>query len=239
MDYASMILSIIGASGGLSGWVITWFYWKKFKRKIKVVPLHSWYSRFKEFHVDSTGNSKITEIVEGKKDENKILMEINLLIVNDSEISVSITDVIAMVKYSKDKLPNLKGYTQAVFDAYPLNTDYILPSTVKPHETKKLPLVYEFRDINIDFLERIGIARFGGWLGGKVPMLIADEREKDEMWNILPLQTLLLLSVDAEKTEDVHVPVFPEDYKTEQKPATLDVIQIEDAKRKFFTGWSK
>ncbi|HEC77384.1 MAG TPA: hypothetical protein ENI33_09065 [Thermoplasmatales archaeon] len=233
-----MISSIIGASGGISGWILAWFYWKKFKRKIKVIPLHSWYGKFKELYIDNKGDFKIAEIVEGKKDENKILTEINLLIVNDGEISISLTDAIAMAKYSKDKLPTL-GYTQAVFDTYPLNANYVLPFIVKPHEAKRLQLFYEFKNINTDFLERMGIARFGGWLGGRVPIVIADEREKDKMWNILPLQVFLLLSIDAEDTENVYVPVFPENYEAKQKLTTLDVIQIEETKRKFWEEQNK
>ncbi|RLF43260.1 MAG: hypothetical protein DRN18_00540 [Thermoplasmata archaeon] len=235
MDVVSIISSIIGATGGASGWTLTWFYWKKFKRRIKVTPLHSWYSKTRKFSIDDDGSYRIVEITEGRKDKNKILMEINLLIVNDGEISISITDAIAMVKYSKDKLPALQ-YTQAVFEAHPLNVDYTLPFVVKSHEAKKLQLFYEFKNINVDLLERVGFAKFLGWLRGEVPIVIADEREKEKLWDTLPLQTLLLLHVDAEETENIYIPVFPEDHKIEQKLITLDAIQVENIKRKFWSG---
>ena len=83
---------------------------KKDKIKDKIIPLESWYKISEEF--DATRN--YTTFGRGKSRRKTSLIELNFLFVNDSEVSISIIDAVALVKYSKDLLKVDREYTNSI-----------------------------------------------------------------------------------------------------------------------------
>ena len=100
-EFLSYVLGFIAACGGVSGIVTSWYYWKRFKKKYNFIPLGSWYKIGEEIIYDATRN-----LTEHKSDgsPDKLLVELNFLIINDSEISISVTDALALLRYSRASL---------------------------------------------------------------------------------------------------------------------------------------
>ena len=230
LEYISYTLGFIAAAGGVGGISTAWYYWKRFKKRFKIIPLGSWYKVGTELYFDETQNS-FKFLSDG--DSSKILIELNFLIINDSEINISITDALAMVRLSKERMKIDIGYPSGVFEAKPAVSNK-LPVTVPPHSSKKIKLEFNFKDIDLSLIDRCGCAYFLGWLND-VPTFIASEIEKDKKWDLLPLLVRLVLHVDAENPKIVDSCVSSEgQYKTRLGSGTFTITEIEKAKKEFW-----
>jgi len=231
LEYFSYILGFIGALGGLSGVATTWYYWKRFKRKIKIIPLESWYKISEEIEFDATRN--YTTFRAGIN-QDVSFVELNFLVVNDSEVSISITDAVALVKYSKDLLKVDRGYSQTVFGFKPAIPTK-LPITIKPHHAERIKLEFNFKGIKIELLEREIFKYFTGWLDD-IPIFIVSEFEKREKREQLPIILRLILHIDAREKKFVDFHVFNAEQfkKLYSGTGTLSIVDIEEAKKEFW-----
>ena len=226
----STLISVLGASGGISGLVTSWYYWKKFKKKLKIVPLESVYYSSKEIGIYDS-EFKVIEVVKSKKDR-RFVIETNILIINESEISTSLTDVTAFIKYSKKCIKN-RNYRNSVFESSYLNRAQ-LPLVIKPHTSEKIKLYFQF-EAELSKIERFKVARFLGWLEGKIPVAIIDEIQNEKMWEERPLEMLLVLNFDGKDTEKLKVPVVSE--KTFRVDHAIpNPILVEETKRDYWEG---
>jgi len=231
LEYLSYIFGFIAASGGLSGIVTSWYYWKRFKKKIEVIPLGSCYKVGEVVVYDAT-----CDAAEFKSNESldKLLVELNFLVINDSEISISITDALALMKYSKSKIRVNIGYPKGVIVAKPALANK-LPIIIQPHSSKKIKLEFNFKNIKLNLIERCGYAYFMGWLNG-VPTFFMSEIEKERKWDSLPLDVRLVLHIDAKVKKIIDFCVlndkqFKEEY---MGSGTLGLVDTERAKKEFW-----
>jgi len=212
MNPPSIILNIIAAIGGIGGITTTWYYWRRFKKRFKIVDTGSWY----------------------EVNEDKLIIKLRILFLNDSEINVSITDAKALIRLSKERIGKDIGYPQGVFEGRLVTKD-IFPIVIPPHTSKKVDLDFIFESANLQLIDRCQPAYFLGWLDN-VPTFISIESEKLKKWDILPLRARLLLHVDAEKVRVVDFCVSRKKDEANMDIGTFSFIDLERAKKEFWEG---
>lgn len=224
------IRDIVALTGGLSGLVTAWYYWKKFKRDIKIIPLTSWYitSSSKTY---SQKEEKIPKIIGKKKRKiSRCLINIETLVINNSGVEISITDVVCLTKVSK-QFKKEDVYSKNVFVSKALNTKKF-PIIISPYHSRKLKFIFQFQ-VDPYFLERMGIAWFIGWLKEKIPLFFAKSPEfNKEMWTLYPIIALLVFHINGRKLLKIKVASLPKREKRER--GTIGIVELEKMKKDFW-----
>jgi len=135
------VFQIIGSIGGLIALAL---HWKKMKKEEPKII----------FHI-----TKCFYYV--KKVKKKVLLHIALdtLFENKGNASGSITDAIMRIRYSYDAIRNYPGLVnEHVISGRPINFDNLLPLEIGPYGSKKVRLLFTFKDVFPLLLERCGVA---------------------------------------------------------------------------------
>lgn len=163
-ELINVILTIIGLvialGGGVSGFIALYMHWKKSKAKLKIINTNAHYFLEKK-------NIIINAVVNVR---------------NEKDVPVSITDLIASIRFDDDKKikETPKGFS--VSPIFPAD----FPININPNTSQAINLKFVFPDIDLDAVDRMGEARFIG-IYSNTPVLVADERDFDLKWKELPL----------------------------------------------------
>jgi hypothetical protein len=215
------IRTLILLGGGLAGYAsVAYLIWKKFKKSFRIYDLGGYYETRK------TSNEGFSDI--------KAVMDVGFF--NDSDETISITDIIGSLKYDKELLNHATPLINAptipdVYPERPENLDEVISFNIPPHETVKKKIVIVFPNMVVDLVHRIGFAHFGGFLDGKTPFLVADERELKEKWSAHPLNMLLSVHINGRKKSHSYISLYTETEKGVS--GTLNIIDIEKIKKDY------
>jgi len=101
-------------------------------------------------------------------------------------------------------------------------------------ETVRKAVEIEFPNMIVGLIDRMGIVHFTGFLNGKIPSFLVDERELKEKWSLHPLDLLLSIHINGKKMYHTHIALFRE---TEgERSGTLGVVEIERIKKECREG---
>jgi hypothetical protein len=222
---SEVLIELIGLGGGLAGYVsIAYLLWKKYRKNVRIYGISGTYA------VRNTKNEQLSDIIS----------TIELGFLNDSDQTISITDIVGSLKYNKelyDKVVssqiNIPRIPQ-VYSERPQNFREVVNFNVAPHETVKKTTTIIFSDMFVDLIDRIGIAHFVGFIDGKIPFLSVYETELKEKWSVHPLDLLLTVHVDGKKIHNTNITLFRRSEGSES--GTLNVIDIEKIKKEFQEG---
>jgi hypothetical protein len=159
----------------------------------------------------------ISGVYETEQSSSKDLVNIKTTIeigfLNESDQSISITDVVGLLRYNKglydDVFSSINTPTPSeVYSEKPENLQEAMNFSIPPHQTVKKTIMITFPDMRLMLVDRVGIARFGGFLDGKIPCYVAHETELKEKWTANPLALRLLVHIDGRKIHRTFVPLF-------------------------------
>jgi len=179
-------ISLGGLITGSSSLFILW--WKRRKRTFLIYDICGYYEASNS---DTQGFTKFTATLD-------------VAFFNDSDETVSVTDILGTMKYDKEQFKRLKMMSvkeiPEVFSANPTNLEEVVPFNVLPHESVKKRLTIEFPEVVFDALHRNPTLKFLGFLENKTPLYFQDEKKYKEKWIDNPPTMLLTVHVNA-KTE--------------------------------------
>lgn len=214
-EFISYILAIPGFLS--AGYLL----WKRFKKEVDVFPITAEY-----------------KVMGSEKEErNRIEITTTIGFLNKSEHSISITDVIGILKYNKEMynkylksivdVPNIPNS----YDVRPIKFGDKINFSVKSHESLNKEFTFSFPELIIKLLQRMNQAHFMGFINkGKTAIFHVHEKELYENWSQLPIQFLIVFHIDGKKIEHVYtwVPKAGSDIKVSS--GTLDLTKIEKIK---------
>ncbi|MEM2105076.1 MAG: hypothetical protein QXV21_01205 [Candidatus Bathyarchaeia archaeon] len=210
------IVSLVSLGGGLAGYAsFVYLLWKKFRKKNFIV-----------YDISGFYKTKDSQI----KGFNDITAVIDVAFFNDTDETLSVTDVIGTLKYNKELYEKLVSNINIpripdVYSERPRNFEEVGAFSIPPHETIKKKIVIEFPNMILDYIDRKGWAHFVGFLSnGKTPLLHANTKELKEKWSTHPLVMLLTVHVNAKKEYRRYVQLFKEDEKI--SAGTFNIVDI-------------
>jgi hypothetical protein len=215
---------LVTLGGAVAGYASTlYIVLKRIKKRIRVY--------------DVCGTYETRE--SGHKGSADINVMIDVAFLNDSDETVSITDIIGTLKYNKELYDKATSSINVpripdVHSARPENFDQVVNFSISPHETIKKRLKITFPNMIVDYVDRLGLAHFGGFLDGKIPFLRVEETELKEKWSEHPLTLLLSIHVDGKRKYHTYVMLW----KNNEKAAsgTMSIIDIEKIKKDYREG---
>lgn len=173
-EIINVILTIIGLiialGGGVSGFIALYLYWKKSKAQFKIISSTAGYFM----------------------DKSNLIIDISMNVINEKDIVQSITDLVASIRFDKQK--KLKDTPKAfsVSPIFPIN----MPINIQPNHSESISMKFVFPDVDVPSIDRLGMAKFVGIINN-TPVLVAKESDFDEKWNELPLLVRIDLHVNG------------------------------------------
>jgi hypothetical protein len=165
MDYTAIIVSTISAIPGIISLV--------------------WLAKAKK---TSIGINTFRSSYETVQDQTYFSVE--LIISNYSERNLAITDAILRLAYDQGACHVVNvNKDKTVFSERPINFSENLPIEVNPNSSRKVKLIFTFKDIVLFALARMQTFTFLGWIEGKIPFAIGKEilPVNKEEWEKLPI----------------------------------------------------
>jgi len=207
------IFTIIGSASGLIA--LSYLALRKFRRRIRVFPSDGIFNYF----ID-------------KKKSSRLAAEIEITIHNGKDESISITDIVGTLKYSKDKIAHKQNVTELFFSEKPKNFD-ILPINIDARQSARIRLNFEFLGLDYSLIDRKIRATFFGFLG-KVPVVISDEREYIDEWETHPLRLLLSVHVNGDRLVKTVASLLDKRIREQPQTGTLGVIDVKKIEKDFW-----
>lgn len=204
-----VVFQILVAVGGASGLLLgVEKIWKIFTGKSRILYSSGYFEK-EPMAKGSLQNLKCSAVV---------------CVANSKNHSISITDLICMVKYNKSK--HNKGDDEVI----PVNpqTNPPLPLNISPNESCRIEFNFDVRDDFFLSLERLRQARFIGFIDEVVPLVVGDDSEPNP--NLDPVHAELFVHVDGKDTLRVTMPLYPQ---KGLRGGTFSAIKIEEMKRDF------
>jgi hypothetical protein len=194
LEPINTIISVVGLILGSSSLFILW--WKRHKRTFLIYDL---YGCYEASNAVTQGFTNITATLD-------------VAFFNDSDETVSVTDILGTMKYDKERFKGLEMMgargVREVFSANPANLEQVVPFNVLPHESVKKQLTIEFPKVVFEALYRMPTVRLLGFLEGKMPLYVHDESEFKEKWIDNPPTMLLTVHVNAKREFRRYIQLF-------------------------------
>jgi len=206
MEYTDIIFNVLASIGGISG-IIYFYKWVR-NRKARIMVLSS----SSEYHIS----------------QDDLIIHTKLQIANKREEAVYITDVLALLKEDPAKTKDNKGH---VYSKRPTNPVFS-PTKLEGKSATELNFEFNFSNIDIHPIKRVGIANFLGFLGGRIPVVIAKESDFDEKWDQLPLEMKLIMHINGKEIISSTQGVFLRG-TTDRNYGTLSAVQIAQIERDY------
>jgi len=213
-----ILLAIINTGGGIAGFAsVGYLLWRKFKKDIKLFIVSGNYETEKS-------NDTTSE---------KIISTAHIGFLNNSDEPVSITDIVGILKYDKKEYEKYATSSQTELidkepsrSERPVNFKEVLNFSIRPHESIIKEITFHFSNIIPRMVDRVGIAHFMGFINGKIPFAIIDEREKYKDWENSPLNMLLLVHINGKKLIRNNVPLFKKEFIPENVSGSLSFVDV-------------
>ncbi len=225
-----IIEKIILLGGGFAGYAsFVYLLWKKFKKEIRVYGISG------NYEVEKSNKDQKTSL-------SNLKSTIDVGFLNNSDETVSITDVVGTLRYNKELYERSISSRVDVpripraYSIRPENFEEVANFSVEPHKVIKKTITINFPDMIPNLVDRIGFAHFAGFLNKKrkAALFTADERELKEKWGEHPLYLLLSVHVDGKGILHTHVPLYRKGQRVVL--GTLDVVNIERIRTEYQEG---
>lgn len=191
------VVSIVGGVGGL----IYLVYFLKDKFRKKEVNLHYISGSY--------------EIENSKSDGYNINAIVEVAIRNDTDESISLTDLLGTIKYNKQKYAqNVELLLKATKDTKDIKTERpsnyreVTHFTISPRASIQKTLTFKFLDVIPNLIDRRLLPRLVGVLSGDLPIIAIDEREVLKDWEKYPLNLLLSAHINEKKLIQKQCPLY-------------------------------
>ena len=203
------IFTIIGSASGLIA--LSYLAWSKYKRRVRIIP--------------SKGISHYSD----DKKSSLLSASAEITIHNSKDESISITDIVATLRYNEEKRKQKQYHGEVLFSEKPKEIDG-LPRNVDPHKSEKIKLNFEFRNLDYLLIDRAPVAHFVGFLNGDVPLVISSEEEFEKYWEYHPIKMLISVHINGDKL--IKTPILLLDARIKEEPqtgtlGTIDMARIE------------
>lgn len=200
INYLELVKNIISVAGGIGGLIYLGYFLKEKLRK-KEVNLHYISGSY--------------EIEKSNLDSNNINVIVEVAIHNNTNETISLTDIVGTIKYNKQKYAqNINSLLKVAKDTKdtkterPSNYKEVTHFTIGPHTPIQKTLTFRFHDIIPNLIDRMWLSRFVGTLGGDVPLIQIDEREVLLNWEKYPLNLLLSVHINGKKLIQTKCPLY-------------------------------
>lgn len=219
-------LTIINIGGGIAGYAsVAYLLWRKFKKDIKLFDISGAYQ------VEKSNDAQF----------DNIIVTINVGFLNKSDETISVTDLVGVLKYNKKKHKEYATVTaisnsQPIHTERPINFQEVVGFTIAPHELVKKTIKFRFSNMILSLVDRIGFAHFVGFLNGKIPLVIIDEKEYLQNWEKLPLNLLIVAHINGKKLVRKNISIFKKEPNLEGISGSLNVIDIAKIEKSFLEG---
>lgn len=218
------LIQIITLGGGLAGYAsLVYLILKKFRKDVKI------YSISGTYNVEECGD-------EGYYNINATIV---VGFLNNSDETVSVTDVVGILKYNlelyeKRILSQIDvPHISKVYTKRPDNLEEIMIFSIEPHKVTKKTIKITFPNIILDLVDRSMIAHYRGLIDGETAFYTIDEKELKEKWSDHPLLILLSVHIDAKKLVNTNITLTKENSKRVRASGTLSYSEVEKIKKKF------
>jgi len=173
-EIINLVLTIIGLiialGGGIAGFVAVYILWKKSKDKLKIIT------------------TKANYFLEKKN----LLVFAVINLQNDKDTPQSVTDLVASIRFDKDKKDKIMPKGFSVSPVHPVE----FPISIPAHSSYAINAKFVFPEVELYSIDRAGEARFMG-IYENTPVLVADERDFEKKWDQLPLLLRLDLHING------------------------------------------
>ncbi|MBO8180639.1 MAG: hypothetical protein H0Z19_09230 [Archaeoglobus sp.] len=212
------IIQLISIGGGLAGYTsVAYLLWRKLKRRVQIF--------------DATGVYELQNIRDAPS--KNLITTVEVTFFNDSESEkVSITDIVGALRYDKTKYKANLELIAKFSDGRPYIVEKPvdhkeLPITLHPKESIRLSLRFSFSNVFPEFLERVGLARFKGFIDG-LPLYEISEIENIKYREHLPILMQITAHIDGRKLVKGYATLFEKGglFKPEEYEGTLSVHEI-------------
>lgn len=227
-----IVEKVILLGGGFAGYAsFTYLLRKKFKKEIRVYNISGNYEAEKSNEINLKNRTISLSNI-------KSTIEVGFL--NNSDETVSVTDVVGTLRYNKGLYErNISSKVDfpripRALSKRPDNFHEVANFSIEPHKVIKKTIVINFPNMILNLVDRIGIAHFAGFLDGKIPIFTADERELKERWSEHPLDLILSVHIDGKKIIHTSVSLFRKGDRVVS--GTLSVVDIERIKQDYQEG---
>jgi hypothetical protein len=168
LEPVNTVIALVGVITGSFSLFLYW--WKKRTRTFRMLDIIGFYD---------LDDSKI-------KGFNDVTAFVKVGFYNGSDETISVTDIIATLKYDKDRYKALvstgvSGLEEA-YSARPSNFDDVIPLNILPYQTVKKELEIKFPTTFLDAIHRYPIVDFVGFLENSRPLYFHDEKKFIKNW---------------------------------------------------------
>jgi len=204
----NILPTVLGAGGGLAGFLALYLHLKKSRKKLKIVSHNS------KYHFDEKEN---------------LLVDITLNLINEKDTTQSITDMIASIRF--DKMKKSKSMPKG-FSVSPILPQK-LPIHIKAHNSECINMRFVFPGVEISSIDRMLETKLLGFYKN-IPILYAKESDLDDKWNDLPLLIRLDLHIDGNKIINTSIGACKSDSK-KIIGGTFNSIEVSKIQQEFIT----
>lgn len=173
-EIINIILTIIGLiialGGGVSGFIALFLYWKKSQALFKIIS--------------STAGYFI--------DKSNLVIDISMNVINEKDTVQSITDLVASIRFDKQRKIKNMPKAFSVSPIFPIN----MPINIQPNHSESISMKFVFPEVDVPSIDRLGTAKFVGIINN-TPVLVANENDFNEKWNELPLLVRVDLHING------------------------------------------